>query len=67
MSFEIIVTQLDFHIFMVPPTFYNPAIDYDNLKVGHWVYITVEFFGHSLVKKFVGCFNYQPKLPLCGA
>ena len=54
MSFEMIVTQLESHIFTTPPTFHHPTIDYHNFKFGHIVDMIMQFFNQSLVNKFMG-------------
>lgn len=53
MGFEVIVTQLEWHIFKASPTFNHPFINYHNLKLGNWVDIAMGFLFHSFVDKIV--------------
>jgi hypothetical protein len=46
-----IIPHLEFHIFIVVPTFHDSSIDNHNLEFGHKVDISMGVFSHSLVDR----------------
>jgi hypothetical protein len=53
MGFELIVTHMEFEIFIPTPTFHHMSIGDHDLEIVHRVEKTMGFFYHSLVNEIV--------------
>ena len=54
MRFHAILTNLETHIFTIPPTFHEPTIGNHDLKIIDYTYIEISFFGNATMNKIMG-------------
>jgi hypothetical protein len=54
MIFHVVLTNLEKHIFTIPPTFHGPTIDNHDLKVVDYSDIIISFLGDVAMNKIMG-------------
>jgi hypothetical protein len=54
MKFQVILTNLEPHIFTMSPTFHGTSIDNHDLKIIDCTDITIDFLGNAVMKKIMG-------------
>ena len=54
MGFQVILTNLESHIFTSPPTFHGTTIGNHELKIIDRADVTINFFGNAAMNKIMG-------------
>jgi hypothetical protein len=54
MGFQVILTNLEPHIFTTSPTFHGTSIGNHDLKIIDGTNVTNEFFGNVMINKIMG-------------
>ena len=54
MGFQMILTNLESHIFTSSPTFHGTTIGNHDLKIIDDTYVTIEFLGNAAMNKVMG-------------
>jgi hypothetical protein len=66
MRFQVVLTNLERHIFTTPPTFHGPVIGNHDLKFVDCLDITISFLGNAAMNKIMGAStaNNDDDLPM---
>jgi hypothetical protein len=54
MLFQVILTNLEVHIFIIPSTFLGTPIGNHDLEINNWMYIEIKFLGIATMNKSMG-------------
>jgi hypothetical protein len=66
MRFQVVVTNLETHIFTMPSTFHGPAIDNHDLEIIDCTNIAISLLGNAAMNKIMGAstINKNDDLPM---
>ena len=66
MRFHVVLTNLEAHIFTIPPTFHGSSIGNHDLKIIDDTYISISFLGNVAMNKIMGAstINKNDDLPM---